>query len=188
MAALYTDPDLIQQATELERRGRNRDEIAEAMSLSVKTVRKMLDPAFAESERRRLAEVDKARAPLRRQDPDYRAYQAEVGKSDAHRARVRIRKAEREGRIAGPGRKGGDPEAMQNVAAAVEAVVARRKVKAVRVTAEETRRAATATVRAHTTLSVEASAAANRLMQERACSWDDLIVQLLLEAAPTRGA
>ena len=165
MAALYTDPDLIARALDLEKRGYDRDAIAEQLGVSKSTVRKMVVPGWAEAERKRHAEFEKVRYPQRKDDPDYLAYQAKINNSDKHRERVRLRKAAREGREAG--------------APVPRATLDRRE----RVTAEQRRKAEAGRNKGPLTLSIEASLAVNQLMARRKVSYPALIEQLLLEAA-----
>jgi orotate phosphoribosyltransferase-like protein len=86
---LYNDPVLIKKAQKLERRGLTRADIAADLGVSIKTVRKMLDPAFAESERERLRAVDEARAPRWDNDQNYQDYQRAYGKKPERLAQVR---------------------------------------------------------------------------------------------------
>lgn len=165
LAVLYTDPDLITKALDLEKRGRGRAAIAAALGVSESTIRKMIVPGWADQERKRQAEFEKARFPIRKNDPDYKAYQALANASDKHRERVRLHKAEREGRMSaaplGPAAK-----AARN-----------------RVTAEMRRKAEIGATKGAMTLSIEASLAANTLMARRKCTWQALVEQLLIEGA-----
>ena len=88
-ASLYKDPETIRLVTDLDKRGHSGKAIAERMGISHQTVRKILEPGYAAAERKRGREVDKDRAPLRRQDPAYQEYHAKANDSDAHRERAR---------------------------------------------------------------------------------------------------
>jgi len=76
----------------LAKRGMGRRAIAEEMGCSLYTVRKALDPDFAERERERHRSFGPARWEGRKGDPDYLAYQADYA---ATRLAMAVRRARR---------------------------------------------------------------------------------------------
>lgn len=86
--ALYDDPKIVKKVTALAKRGLTRKDIAEEAGVSTSTVRKILDPGYAESERDRLRLADEARAP-RWDDAGYRAYQTAYGATPERLKQVR---------------------------------------------------------------------------------------------------
>jgi hypothetical protein len=74
----------------LDAQGVSRAAIAEMIPCSLYTVRKALDPDFAESERERQRGIDRSD---RQENPDYLAYQAAFAATEARREQVRARMA-----------------------------------------------------------------------------------------------
>jgi hypothetical protein len=74
----------------LARRGMDKKAIAEEMGCSLYTVRKAIEPDFAEQERARHRSFGAERHERRKGDPDYVAYQKAYSSTDEYRERVRI--------------------------------------------------------------------------------------------------
>jgi hypothetical protein len=77
----------------LAKKGMGRREIAETVGHSLYTVRKALDPDFVEQERERQREFGAARYEIRKNDPNYAAYQAAYSATEERREQVRLHMA-----------------------------------------------------------------------------------------------
>src|SRR3954468_9544639 len=75
----------------LASRGWSQKAITKTIGCSHHTVKKALDPGYAERERVRQRKADAKRAPKRGADPARKRYLAEYGKTPEHLARVRAR-------------------------------------------------------------------------------------------------
>lgn len=81
------------QIRALAKLGLGKHQIADRMGRSLYTVRKALEPDFAEQERRRHQAFGAERHERRKSDPDYIAYQDAYSSTHEYREKVRLRMA-----------------------------------------------------------------------------------------------